>query len=267
MKTLKTNEERLEYLIDYMWRERNDNDELEMPTSFEGLWKLYRGLANVRPAIPVSETYLAVQDALLSDLNRQHVMDVNDLKPIKGDNIFVWQGDITTLKIDAIVNAANSRFLGCMQANHDCIDNIIHTKAGVQVRLDCADIIRQQGRKESVGNAKMTRAYNLPAKYIVHTVGPQIRRLPVSKMNQDLLAKCYLSCLKLADQQNLNHIAFCCISTGVFAFPQDEAAEIAIRTVQQYLADTNSKLKVVFNVFTEKDLQLYEEAFNRGTEQ
>ncbi|MDR7633514.1 protein-ADP-ribose hydrolase [Staphylococcus argenteus] len=266
MKTLKTNKERLEYLIDYMRRERNDNDELEMPTSFEALWELYRGLANVRPALPVSETYLAVQDALLSELNQHHVMDINDLSPRKDANIFVWQGDITTLKIDAIVNAANSRFLGCMQANHDCIDNIIHTKAGVQVRLDCADIIQRQGRKESVGNAKMTRAYNLPAKYIIHTVGPQIRRLPVSQMNRDLLAKCYLSCLKLADQERLNHIAFCCISTGVFAFPQDEAAEIAIQTVQQYLTDTKLKLKVVFNVFTEKDLELYEEAFNRDTE-
>lgn len=188
------------------------------------------------------------------------------MKPIKGDNIFVWQGDITTLKIDAIVNAANSRFLGCMQANHDCIDNIIHTKAGVQVRLDCAEIIRQQGRNEGVGKAKKTRGYNLPAKYIIHTVGPQIRRLPVSKMNQDLLAKCYLSCLKLADQHSLNHVAFCCISTGVFAFPQDEAAEIAVRTVESYLKETNSTLKVVFNVFTDKDLQLYKEALNRDAE-
>lgn len=204
METLKSNKARLEYLINDMRRERNDNDVLVMPSSFEDLWELYRGLANVRPALPVSDEYLAVQDAMLSDLNRQHVTDLKDLKPIKGDNIFVWQGDITTLKIDAIVNAANSRFLGCMQANHDCIDNIIHTKAGVQVRLDCAEIIRQQGRNEGVGKAKITRGYNLPAKYIIHTVGPQIRRLPVSKMNQDLLAKCYLSCLKLADQHSLN---------------------------------------------------------------
>lgn len=228
METLKSNKARLEYLINDMHRERNDNDVLVMPSSFEDLWELYRGLANVRPALPVSDEYLAVQDAMLSDLNRQHVTDLKDLKPIKGDNIFVWQGDITTLKIDAIVNAANSRFLGCMQANHDCIDNIIHTKAGVQVRLDCAEIIRQQGRNEGVGKAKITRGYNLSAKYIIHTVGPQIRRLPVSKMNQDLLAKCYLSCLKLADQHSLNHVAFCCISTGVFAFPQDEADAIVI---------------------------------------
>lgn len=266
METLKSNKARLEYLINDMHRERNDNDVLVMPSSFEDLWELYRGLANVRPALPVSDEYLAVQDAMLSDLNRQHVTDLKDLKPIKGDNIFVWQGDITTLKIDAIVNAANSRFLGCMQANHDCIDNIIHTKAGVQVRLDCAEIIRQQGRNEGVGKAKITRGYNLPAKYIIHTVGPQIRRLPVSKMNQDLLAKCYLSCLKLADQHSLNHVAFCCISTGVFAFPQDEAAEIAVRTVESYLKETNSTLKVVFNVFTDKDLQLYKEAFNRDAE-
>lgn len=113
METLKSNKARLEYLINDMRRERNDNDVLVMPSSFEDLWELYRGLANVRPALPVSDEYLAVQDAMLSDLNRQHVTDLKDLKPIKGDNIFVWQGDITTLKIDAIVNAANSRFLGC----------------------------------------------------------------------------------------------------------------------------------------------------------
>ncbi|MBO1198728.1 protein-ADP-ribose hydrolase [Staphylococcus simiae] len=259
-----TNQQRLFYLTNYMWQELYGDKPLDFPTTFNEQWELYRGLANVRPPHSVSNAYLTIQDELLSNLNEQHVVTINDLQPIEGDNIYLWQGDITRLAVDGIVNAANSALLGCMQANHDCIDNIIHTKAGVQVRLDCHDIITRQGRKESVGKAKLTSAYNLPAQYIIHTVGPQVRKLPVSDMNQNLLAKCYLSCLKLADQQGLHHLAFCCISTGVFGYPQQEAAEIAIHTVRQYLAQTKSTLKVIFNVFKDEDLQIYKEALVNG---
>ncbi len=256
-------QERLAYLIEAMWKEQYGDKPLDLPETDIEQWELYRGLANVRPPEPVSSEYLEIQDAFLSTLNnQQNITHIEDLTPISDASLYVWQGDITTLAIDGIVNAANSRFLGCMQANHDCIDNIIHTKAGVQLRLDCADIIAQQGRKEGVGKAKITSAYNLPATYVIHTVGPQILKQPVSQMNKDLLARCYRSCLALADEHGLKHLAFCCISTGVFGFPQDEASRIAIQTTRDYLHETGSKMKVLFNVFTDRDLALYKEAFN-----
>lgn len=257
-----TQEERLAYLIRAMWKEAYGNKLLDYPDTAEAQWELYRGLANVRPPKPVSSAFLEVQNAYLSTLNNQQdITHIEDLTPVLGEQLYLWQGDITTLAVDGIVNAANSRFLGCMQANHNCIDNIIHTKAGVQLRLACADIIEQQGRKEGVGKAKITSGYNLPAKHVIHTVGPQIRKHPVSQMNKDLLARCYRSCLELADAHGLQHLAFCCISTGVFGFPQDEASRIAIDTTLAYLQETGSSLKVIFNVFTDNDLALYEEAF------
>lgn len=258
-----TQEERLTYLIRAMWNEAHKHKPLDYPDTAEGEWELYRGLANVRPPKPVSAAFLEVQNAYLSTLNsQQDITRIEDLSPVLGNQLYLWQGDITTLAVDGIVNAANSRFLGCMQANHDCIDNIIHTKAGVQLRLACADIIEQQGRKEGVGKAKITSGYNLPAKYVIHTVGPQIRKQPVSQMNKDLLARCYRSCLALADAHDLQHIAFCCISTGVFGFPQDEASRIAIETTLDYIRETGSNIQVIFNVFTDQDLALYKEAFD-----
>ncbi|MCE5090477.1 protein-ADP-ribose hydrolase [Staphylococcus devriesei] len=261
---LDTQQERLAYLIQSMWEERYGDKPLDFPDTDEAQWECYRGLANIRPPEPVSAEYIDVQDAYLSTLNNQQDLTrLNDLDPILGTQLYLWQGDITTLKVDGIVNAANSRFLGCMQANHDCIDNIIHTKAGVQLRLDCAKIIEEQGRKEGVGKAKITPAYNLPSNYVLHTVGPQIRKRPVSQMNKDLLARCYRSCLELADEHGLRHLAFCSISTGVFGFPQEEACRIAIDTTMTYLRETDSSINVIFNVFSDKDWALYKEAFDQ----
>ncbi|WP_426381721.1 protein-ADP-ribose hydrolase [Mammaliicoccus lentus] len=256
-----TQDERLAYLTAYLWNEAHG----DTPIVDEGRskWELYRGLQNVRPPKPIDDAFIQVQDAYLSELNQKHVTYIEDLEPELNQNIYLWQGDITTLAVDGIVNAANSKFLGCMQANHNCIDNIIHTKAGVQLRLACDEIIKKQGKKEGVGKAKITSAYNLPSQYVIHTVGPQVQRKPVSQMNKDLLAKSYRSCLKLADENGLKHLAFCCISTGVFGFPQEEAAKIAIETTLNYLNETNSPIKVIFNVFKDKDFQLYKEALSQ----
>ncbi|MEJ7487517.1 hypothetical protein A9N02_04490 [Staphylococcus sp. AOAB] len=259
---IQTQQERLHYLIQYLWQEAHGDKSLNIPSNEQDQWELFRGLVNVRSPKPIDDEFLKIQDAYLSTLNNENPVNIDELSPILGNNIYLWQGDITRLKVDGIVNAANSRLLGCMQANHNCIDNIIQTKAGVQLRLACHDIIEEQGRKEGMGKAKITSAYNLPSQYVLHTVGPQVRKLPVSQMNKDLLANSYLNCLKLADQYDMKHIAFCCISTGVFGFPQQEACNIAIETVLDYLKESQSSLKVVFNVFTNEDHALYKEALS-----
>lgn len=255
-------EQALHYLIDYLWREAFSTSSYTLPESLTEQFALFRRLVNRRPALPISDTFLKVQDDFLTKWNVQDVTNMETLQPIQ-PQIYVWRGDITTLRVDAIVNAANSELCGCFIEEHDCIDNIIHTKAGVQLRQACAQLMAQQARKESVGNAKLTSAYNLPSQYILHTVGPVIKKLPVSEMNRALLAKCYLSCLQLADEKQLASLAFCCISTGIFGFPKKEAATIAVETVTRYLAETSSSLKVVFSVFTDEDEQFYHEILER----
>lgn len=250
----------LEWMVQYLSKE-DDAPTLE---ESEDTFKKWRHLVNVRPPKAISEEYLEHEDRFLkANNNQEEAVTLEDLTPAEGDNIYLWKGDITTLAVDSIVNAANSVLLGCFIPNHNCIDNIIHTKAGVQLRLACDEIIKKQGKKEGVGKAKITSSYNLPSQYVIHTVGPQVQRKPVSQMNKDLLAKSYRSCLKLADENGLKHLAFCCISTGVFGFPQEEAAKIAIETTLNYLNETNSPIKVIFNVFKDKDFQLYKEALSQ----
>lgn len=246
--------ERLDYLISYMQREKNITT--TVPETFDGLFEMFRGLANVRPADEVTDEFIEIQDAFLKEYNAEGVTDSKTLTPLMGA-LYLWQGDITALKADAIVNAANPDMLGCLIPNHNCIDNIIHTKAGVKLRLECAEIMETQGRKEAVGRAKITSGYNLPADHVIHTVGPYVLDGKVSNMKKDLLEKCYMSCLKLADREGLSNIAFCSISTGVFGFPKEAAAKIAVDTVKKYLSNTNSKLEVIFNVFDDEDLNIY----------
>ncbi|MBQ6909662.1 MAG: protein-ADP-ribose hydrolase, partial [Synergistaceae bacterium] len=173
---------------------------------------------------------------------------------------FLWQGDITRLNADAVVNAANSKLLGCFQPNHNCIDNILHTMAGVQMRLDCYNLMQEQKHDEPEGQAKITSAYNLPAKFVIHTVGPYVLG-ELTQEHKNLLASCYNSCLDLAAQNNLKSIAFCCISTGVFNFPNEPAAQIAVNTVIKYL-EHNKDLKIIFNVFKDLDLEIYNKILN-----
>ena len=175
----------------------------------------------------------------------------------RDSRLVLWQGDITTLKVDAIVNAANSALLGCFRPLHSCIDNIIHTRSGIQLRLFCDDIMRRQGHEEPTGQAKITPAFNLPGKYILHTVGPIIYG-PLRKQDCEALASCYRSCMKLAVENGCRSVAFCCISTGEFHFPQEKAAEIAVQTVTSFLNAQKSDIRVIFNVFKDEDLHIYQ---------
>ena len=219
-------------------------------------WTVFRGLVNVRDVYQPSPEYLLAEESLLQAKLAPAASPDQWQKSQLDQRIFLWQGDITRLKVDAIVNAANKNGLGCYIPNHHCIDNTIHTMAGAQVRTDMAKALN--GRKLPVGKVMVTKAYNLPAKFIFHTMGPVIYKEPVSKMNQDLLAACYLNSLKEAEARGLSTIAFCSISTGEFHFPKALARDIAIQTVQDYLKETDSSLQVVFNVFLDEDLALYQ---------
>ncbi|MCZ0717112.1 protein-ADP-ribose hydrolase [Aerococcus kribbianus] len=227
--------------------------------TWEDKYEIFRGYCNIRPPQAVPNHILSLQDELLQALlSKRDIVSLDDLTAIQ-EQIYLWQGDITCLAVDGIVNAANSALLGCTQANHNCIDNAIHTRAGMQLRLDCHQIIKNQGRKEAMGKAKITPAYNLPAQYVLHTVGPYIDEGGVSPLKENLLASSYRSCLQLADQEGLESLAFCCISTGEFHYPNDQAAQVAIETVKTYLNENNSSLKVIFNVFLDKDLEIYQD--------
>ncbi|MDE6596089.1 MAG: protein-ADP-ribose hydrolase [Oscillospiraceae bacterium] len=246
--------ERQLYLIKYLLSEDKKYEKMPVPESDEERFRLLRSLMNIRPPKPVSEEFLAVQDEFLKEeISSKGVTDIADLTP-KEDGIYLWKGDITTLKCGAIVNAANSQMLGCFQPCHNCIDNAIHTFAGVQLRLECAEIMKRQNCEEPTGSAKITSAYNLPCGNIIHTVGPIVSgRLTEKHCSQ--LESCYVSCLETAVRNNVRSIAFCCISTGVFGFPQKEAAEIAVKTVRKF--QKNYDIEVIFNVFRQDDNDIY----------
>lgn len=217
---------------------------------------LLRSLMNIRMPGELSEEFLQIQDAYLAEENAAKGVvtpaDMEELSP----EIYLWKGDITRLQVGAIVNAANSGMTGCYQPCHNCIDNCIHTYAGIELRNYCNELMLRQGHEEPTGQAKITPAFNLPCDYVIHTVGPIVRgRLTVE--HERLLVSCYEACLRIAEENNIESIAFCCISTGVFMFPNERAAELAIQTVKQYKDRTKSKIKVVFNVFKEDDERIY----------
>ena len=253
-----TQEERRIYLIKELLREQPGYASMEIPPDEQQQKNLLRSLFNIRMPKPVASDFLEVQDAYLQkETEQKGITGLADLSPMQ-EGIYLWKGDITTRCCDAIVNAANSQLLGCFCPCHGCIDNAIHTFAGVQLRAACADLMEAQGHEEKTGTAKITPAYNLPCKYVLHTVGPIIHGRP-SKKDEELLASCYRSCLELAEKNGVRSIAFCCISTGEFHFPNDKAAEIALHTVKDYKARTGSTMEVVFNVFQETDYNIYRE--------
>lgn len=255
-KTIMTQEERRLYLIQTLIKEQPRYRALPIPSDKEQQKILLRSLFNVRMPSPVSEEFLAVQDAYLQEETRlKGITRLEDLKPVR-DGLYLWRGDITTLQCDGIVNAANSQMLGCFCPNHGCIDNVIHTYAGVQLRQECAGIMEKQGHEEETGLAKVTPAFNLPCRYVLHTVGPIVHG-ELTAQDKTLLAACYRSCLEAAEAYGMKSIAFCCISTGEFHFPNEAAAEIAIRTVTEYKLQTKSKMEVIFNVFKEYDYDIY----------
>jgi O-acetyl-ADP-ribose deacetylase (regulator of RNase III) len=256
-------QERREFLIRSLLDERAEYRNMPIPASEERQKMLLRSLMNVRPPAPISDKFLSVQDEYLQAENESRgIVDLTTLTPAR-DGIYLWRGDITTLKCGAIVNAANSGMTGCYQPCHSCIDNCIHTYAGVELRNYCNDIMQRQGHSEPVGCAKITPAFNLPCDYVIHTVGPTV----VGKLTQrhkDQLEKCYLSCLKIADENKVKSIAFCCISTGVFMFPNEEAARIAVDTVLKYRESNNTPLEVIFNVFKQSDERIYERLLKKS---
>lgn len=253
-----TQEERLNYLINYLLNEDEKYADITIPSNKTDKEKLLRSLMNIRMPKKISQKFLKIQDLYLQEeLKKQGVTSIKDLAS-KKPQIYLWKGDITKLNVDVIVNAGNSALLGCFIPCHSCIDNAIHSNAGIQLRIECQHIMEKQRTTEPTGKAKITKGYNLPATYVLHTVGPIIQGRLTEK-DCKLLASCYRSCLELADAYRLKSIAFCCISTGEFHFPNNIAAEIAIDTVEHYLKETNSKIEVVFNVFKEEDYQIYKQ--------
>lgn len=259
-----TQEERRIWLIQYLLKEPSPYRGTQIPKDAEGQRVLLRSLMNIRPPRPVSDEFLKVQDEYLTERNKERgIVDAAALLPTKADSrLYIWQGDITTLKCDAIVNACNRKMLGCFQPMHICIDNCIHTFAGVQLRLKMNEIMKAQGHDEPPGQAKITPGYNLPAKYVLHTVGPIIRTR-VGQKDRELLKSCYRSCLELAAENGVRSVAFCCISTGVFRFPRDEAAQIAAATVCEFLNANSAIKQVIFDVFLDSDLNIYNNLINK----
>lgn len=253
-----TQSEKRIYLINKLLEEQPQYRDVPVPKSETEQKRLLRTLLNIRRPNPIGDDFLKEQDEYLeAEIMEKGITDLSDLTPIS-DDIYLWQGDITTLRCDAIVNAANSEMLGCFCPCHGCIDNAIHTFSGVQLRLECAEIMQKQGCSEPVGRAKLTKAYNLPCEYILHTVGPFIGG-EVTRNDEEQLASCYRSCLTLAEEYGIDSVAFCCISTGEFHFPNRKSAEIAVRTVKAFKENTHSKIKVIFNVFKDTDYEIYRE--------
>lgn len=251
-----TQEERLDYLIKTLATEQPRYAGLELPADRGEKRALLRALFNLRPPLPADERLLAVQDEYLAEeLRARGTTLAAELAPLSGD-ICLWQGDITTLAADAVVNAANSAMLGCFVPCHRCIDNAIHTYAGIQLRLACHELMERQGHEEPTGGAKITPAFNLPSRYVIHTVGP-IVYASLTRRERDELASCYRSCLKLAKENGLKSVAFCCISTGEFRFPNAAAAQIAVDTVREFLKEEGVGMRVIFNVFKDIDREIY----------
>ena len=257
---------RLDQLIEYLIHENAQYENLQVPENKQEKRDLFRALRNVRWPKPVSEEFLRLQDEELQEqLLEKGVVELNDCRDgvhtvSTNKQLLIWQGDITRLKVDAIVNAANSQMLGCFHPLHKCIDNAIHSAAGVQLREECHQLMLQQGHEEPTGQAKITKAYNLPCRYVIHTVGPIIPTGIPTQFQKEQLASCYRSIMACAEENHLESIAFCCISTGEFRFPNQLAAEIAVRTVKDYLTaypDCSVK-QVVFNVFKDVDREIYQ---------
>ena len=246
------------FLIRQLLEEQPRYRNMAIPADESEQRQVLRSLFNIRMPGAIDEGFLKVQDEYLREETRKKgITALADLTPAE-PGLYLWQGDITTLAADAIVNAANSGMTGCYRPCHNCIDNCIHTYAGIQLRNACAELMERQGCEEPTGQAKITPAYNLPCKYVLHTVGPIVEG-ELTRRQEEQLASCYRSCLELAEKNGCQSIAFCCISTGVFGFPQRRAAEIAVQTVRDYRSQTHSSIEVIFNVFRDDDLEIYRE--------
>ena len=254
-----THNEKREYLIKVLLSELPRYGDVKIPDNEDEQKRLLRSLMNIRSPRLISEEFLKVQDEYLrEEVEIKGITDSASLPASSLDSrLVLWRGDITTLKIDAIVNAANSALRGCFVPCHSCVDNMIHSVSGIQLRLICDKIMNEQGYDEPTGRAKITPAYNLPSKYVLHTVGPIISG-HLTDQHCRQLADCYQSCLELAADSGLKSIAFCCISTGEFHFPNERAAEIAVQTVTSFLNTYEQDIRIIFNVFKDLDFRIYQ---------
>ncbi len=265
MEEKKAQDQRLDYLVEEFKADSIQYKDLRTPADTEGKRRILRSLMNIRMPGKMDDAVLAVQDAYLRERIRENgVIELSDIPEIR-DGLSIWQGDITRLAVDAIVNAANSQMLGCFVPMHTCIDNCIHTFAGVQLRAECSrqmTLLRERygmGYEQPTAVPMLTDAYNLPAKKIVHIVGPIVEYRLTPRLENDLAA-CYRNTLDLCEQNGLRSVAFCCISTGVFRFPNQRAAEIAVETVTEWIKGHPSAVdRIIFNVFRDEDKQIYED--------
>ncbi len=244
-------------LITALLAEQPEYNPIKIPEIAQERWRILRSLMNLRPPMPADPDFLALQDTFLQgETARKGITRVGNLSPLQ-EGLYLWQGDITTLQADAVVNAANSQLLGCFVPCHGCIDNAIHTYAGVQLRQACHELMLWQGTPEPAGTAKITPGYNLPADWVIHTVGPIVSG-GLTPEHCGLLRSCYQACLALAEERGLQSLAFCCISTGEFRFPPEQAAAIAVKTVKTFMREARSLKKIVFNVYKDRDLNIYQ---------
>ncbi len=269
-----TREEKVDKLIQLLKKECPGYGVIQEPENCQEKRRLLRSLMNVRWPGEAGEEYLRLQDELLQEeaeekgiVYPEDIPTAAEIYPQtelrNANRIALWKGDITTLAADAIVNAANSQMLGCFVPCHGCIDNTIHSAAGIQLRNECARLMEEQGQEEKPGKAKITSGYNLPARYVIHTVGPTVG-VDVTEKQKEELKNCYQSCLRLADKKNLATVAFCCISTGEFHFPNKLAAQIALDTIDRTLTHLRLK-KVIIDVFKEEDFHIYQKIIQKGT--
>lgn len=253
----------LDAAVRILLSENPAQESIRLPDDRKSKQNLMRALLNIRPPRPISREFLAAQDAELQlQLAEKGVVTISQTEPCGCDErVRLWQGDITRLQVDAIVNAANNTLLGCFVPLHKCIDNAIHSAAGIELRLECDRLMRRQGHAEPTGKAKITKGYNLPARYVIHTVGPIVSDGIPTEQQEKQLADCYRSCLETATAYTVESMAFCCISTGEYGFPQQRAAEIAVATVMNYLNTVkHTTIKtIVFDVFTRNDYAIYRE--------
>lgn len=254
--------DKLDYLINELIIEDERLKNTKIPNTIEEKKDLYRALRNIRKPKPISQEYLKIQDEYLKEeIKNKGIVDEKDI-PFDKDIISVWQGDITTLKIDAIVNACNEYLLGCFTPGHYCIDNAIHSFAGIELREECNKIM--QGKTLPNGKVVLTSAYNLPSKYVIQTVGPKAYH-NVTKQDEIDLKNCYLNALELCKEKGIKTIAFPCISTGLYGFPNNEASIIAINTVKKYLKENKNVFNhIIFNVFKDKDYEIYKANLERN---
>ena len=252
----------LDYLIKYLLEERKE--EVNIPDNIEEKKKLYKILCNIREPKPISDEYIQVENNYLQEETRKKgILNIKDIIITDNNNIknkdiiSIWQGDITRLQVDAVVNPANSQGLGCFNPSHKCLDNILGVSSGVCLRLECNEIMRKKDYNLKTGEAIITKAYNLPSKYIIHTVGPIIN-YELTDNHKNKLSECYISSLELAKKNNIKTIAFPCISTGLFSFSKDIACRIALKTVDEYLIENKKYFnRIIFCVFSDEDYNYY----------